>query len=285
MKRLLLLAALAAFVVSVHASSSVWKVTRGDAVLYVGGTCHVLRPSDLPLPPEFGQAFAASAAVYFETDLKRALSGELQQAIMPRAFFPAGTTLEQSLTPEAWQAVQTYATEKQLPMEQVARMKPWFFAIMMAAIELQKLGVTQEGVDLLLFREATKEGKPVGELEPFERHVNYLTTMADGHESELLLNAIADLANTPQQLPELLGAWRSGDLVTLERIMVQEMREKYPGLYRSLLVQRNNEWMPVLERLLGTPEIEFVLAGAGHLVGPEGLLEQLRARGCTIEQL
>lgn len=285
MKPLFLVAALAASVVALHARSSVWKITRGESVLYLGGTCHVLRAADLPLPPEYRQAFNASASLYFETDLKRALSPEMQQAIMPHAFYGEGGDLAQVLSPEAWQAVSRYAAENRLPADQVAKMKPWFFAVMMAAIEFQKLGITQEGVDLLLFRDAVREGKQVGELEAFERHLAYLTRMADGHESELLLNALADLANIQRELPELLAAWREGDTVALERIMVRDMREKYPAVYHSLLVQRNNEWLPVFDRLLDTPEVEFVLAGAGHLVGPDGLLERLRARGCTIEQL
>jgi uncharacterized protein len=284
MKPLFLVAALAASVVALHARSSVWKITRGESVLYLGGTCHVLRAADLPLPPEYRQAFNASASLYFETDLKRALSPEMQQAIMPHAFYGEGGDLAQVLSPEAWQAVSRYAAENRLPADQVAKMKPWFFAVMMAAIEFQKLGITQEGVDLL-FRDAVREGKQVGELETFERHLAYLTRMADGHESELLLNALADLANIQRELPELLAAWREGDTVALERIMVRDMREKYPAVYHSLLVQRNNEWLPVFDRLLDTPEVEFVLAGAGHLVGPDGLLERLRARGCTIEQL
>lgn len=285
MKPLFLVAALAASVIALHARSSVWKITRGESVLYLGGTCHVLRAADLPLPPEYRQAFDASVSLYFETDLQRMLSPEMQQAIMPHAFFGDGGSLAQSLTPEAWQAVSSYAEQNRLPTEQVTRMKPWFFAVMMAAIEFQKLGVTHEGVDLLLFRDALKEGKQIGELEAFEHHVAYLTKMADGHESELLLNALADLANIQKELPELIASWREGDTAALERIMVRDMREKYPAVYHSLIVQRNIEWLPVFDRLLETPEIEFVLAGAGHLVGPDGLLERLRARGCTIEQL
>jgi uncharacterized protein YbaP (TraB family) len=285
MKRLFVFAAFAALVPPLAAQSSVWKVTRGESTLYLGGTCHVLRPTDFPLPPEYQQAFAASAALYFETDLKRVLSPEMQQAMMPHAFYQDGRTLEQALTPEAWRAVDDYIAKNQLPRERIAIMKPWFFAVMLAGIELQKLGVTQEGVDVHLFREALQAGKPVAGLEPFERHVAFITGMADGHESELLLNAINDLANAPKEFPELLAGWRQGDLATIERIMVRDMREKYPALHRTLIVQRNESWLPVVERLLGTPEVEFVLAGAGHFAGPEGLLELLRARGCTIEQV
>jgi hypothetical protein len=36
-----------------QAESSVWKIRKGDSVMYVGGTVHMLRQSDFPLPVEF----------------------------------------------------------------------------------------------------------------------------------------------------------------------------------------------------------------------------------------
>jgi hypothetical protein len=33
------------------AESSVWKIQKDNSVMYLGGTFHLLRPSDFPLPP------------------------------------------------------------------------------------------------------------------------------------------------------------------------------------------------------------------------------------------
>lgn len=284
MKRLAAAALFAASTLVLSAQTSVWKVTRGESTLYLGGTCHVLRPGDFPLPPEFGAAFAAAQTLFFETDLARVLSPEMQRVLMTRGLLANGQTLEKVLSPDAWSAVSAYLAKNKLPPEKFAQVKPWLFAVMMAAIELQKLGVTQEGVDVQLFRDALKAGKSVGQLEPFERHVEFIVTMADGHESELLLNGLQDLETTATEFPRLISAWRAGDLKEIDRLMIQDMREKYPAIHRSLLVQRNADWLPEIERLLGTPETEFVLAGVAHFAGPEGLIAQLRARGCTVEQ-
>jgi len=40
------------------AESSVWKVSKGASVLYVGATCHLLREADFSLPPEFDSKLA-----------------------------------------------------------------------------------------------------------------------------------------------------------------------------------------------------------------------------------
>lgn len=286
MKRILLsLLAGCAAVGSLSAQTSVWKVTKGDSTLYLGGTCHVLRPGDLPLPAEFDQAYAAADTVVFETDMARIQSPEMQQIIATRGLFTDGTTLEQALSPECWTALGKYCEQRQLPLERLRPMRPWLLAVMLAAIELQKLGVSQDGVDTIYFKRAKTDAKRIGELESFERQIDYMIGIAGDHPSDLLLNTLADLDQIAQEFPALIAGWRTGDLVTLERIMNRELREKYPDLHRRLLVERNDAWLPVIETMLGTPEVEFVLVGVGHMSGTEGIVARLRARGCRVEQI
>ena len=270
---------------SLSAQSSVWKVTRGNSTLYLGGTCHVLRNSDLPLPAEFDQAFAASATVYFETDISRLQSGEMQQIILAEGMFTDGKTLASVLTPAAWKSAQAYCAKSGLPIEQFGAMKPWLFTLMMALLEVQKLGVTAEGVDLRYFKQATAAHKQTGELEPFEQHLAFLTHLGAGHESEMITQSIADLKELPAILNDLLRSWKSGDVAKLDELMLRDMRTKFPAIYQELIVKRNDAWLPKIEALMKTPDVEFVLAGVGHMAGQDGLLTRLRAKGYTVTQI
>ena len=273
------------FATAGFAESSVWKVTRDTHALYLGGTCHLLRAEDFPLPPEFDLAFAASAKLVFETDIGRIRSPEMQAVIAERGMFTDGTTLDKVLTPVAWKAAQAWADRAGLPMEQMSLMRPWLFTVVMATIELQKLGVSAEGVDMHLYSEASRAGKQTGELEPFEQHIGFITRLGAGHESEMISQSLAEMKELPEKLNGLLNAWRTGDLVRLDKLMVQDLRTKYPAVYKELLADRNRDWMPKLDAMLRTPEVEFVLAGVGHLPGKDGLIAQLRARGCTVQQI
>ena len=60
--------AILACVTGLNAQSSVWKISKGDASVYLGGTCHILRKSDYPLPKEFEQAYAEADSLVFEID-------------------------------------------------------------------------------------------------------------------------------------------------------------------------------------------------------------------------
>jgi uncharacterized protein len=267
------------------AESSVWKISKGKNSFYLGGTVHVLRASDFPLPSEFDTAYADSTKLLFEADVSRAQSAEMQNIIATRGMYTDGTTLDKVLTPEAWKAAQEFCAKAGIPEVGVKPLKPWLFAIMVSALELQKLGVSTEGVDMHFSKKAAKEGKSVAFLETFEEHIDYLVNMGAGQESEMIENTIKDIASLPKMVDGLLAAWKTGDLKEIDSIMLREMRGKYPKLFQELLVDRNNKWLPKLEALAKTPETEFVLVGVGHLAGAEGLVEQLRKRGYQVSQL
>jgi uncharacterized protein YbaP (TraB family) len=58
-----------------------------------------------------------------------------------------------------------------------------------------------------------------------------------------------------------------------------------PIMYKRLLVDRNRDWLPKLDALFGRSGRAFVVVGAAHLVGPEGLLAMFRGKGYKVDQL
>jgi uncharacterized protein YbaP (TraB family) len=286
-KAKLLLATLALLspAATVLAESAVWRVTKGGTTVYLGGTCHLLRPSDLPLPPEFDQAYAAASKVYFETDVARAMSPEMQQLMMERGLYEAGQSLLFAVNADAWKKIEAYCAKAGLPVANVARMKPWLFVIMVTGLELQKLGVTREGADFSFFKRAQADGKPAIALEKFEDHMNFIINLGAGKESEMVSSSLDDLAQSIENFPKLVAAWRSGDLAAIDEHALKDMRTRYPEIFRDLIVTRNNTWLASIDVMLQTPETELVLVGVGHMAGPEGLIARLRERGCEIVQL
>ena len=53
----------------------------------------------------------------------------------------------------------------------------------------------------------------------------------------------------------------------------------------KLFDDRNTAMTAKIEQFLQTPESYFVAVGAGHLVGEQGILSQLRRKNFTVEQL
>lgn len=73
--------------------------------------------------------------------------------------------------------------------------------------------------------------------------------------------------------------WTAGDYAGFERFILPE-NEAYPAIYSD----RNKKWMPtILEAIREMPTL-FVF-GAGHLTGPQGVVNQLREAGLVVETI
>ena len=79
-------------------------------------------------------------------------------------------------------------------------------------------------------------------------------------------------------------AWRRGDNLKLKEVAITPLKNDFPNVYQNLVVKRNDAWIEKIERMLETQEVELVLVGALHLVGDDGLLEKLAARGYRIQK-
>ena len=61
-----------------QAQSSVWKVSKGNDHIFIGGTVHILPPSEFPLPTEFAVAYNKSDSIVLEAKLPDASDTNFQ---------------------------------------------------------------------------------------------------------------------------------------------------------------------------------------------------------------
>ena len=67
--------------------------------------------------------------------------------------------------------------------------------------------------------------------------------------------------------------------------MMRESFSDFPAMGERMLGTRNQKWIPKIESYLRSGQTYFVVAGAAHMGGADGVLALLRARGYKIEQL
>lgn len=271
---------------SVQADTSVWRVSSGSNSLYLGGTVHLLRPSDYPLPEEYEEAYLDSEELYFETDIVAMTSDMgIQAQMLQRLMYQDERSLKTVLSEEAYNALNEYTATTGLPLVMLEKMKPGLVVSTLQVLEFQKMGFTPQGVDAYFSSRAMGDGKSMGALETIDEQIGFIEAMGEGNESEFILMSIADLQESEAVMGQMISAWRSGNAGQLQDLFVDDMRVRAPELYDSLLLQRNLKWMPQIEAMLEDSDKEFVLVGAAHLVGTEGLLEMLEAKGYDVRQL
>jgi uncharacterized protein YbaP (TraB family) len=267
------------------AESSVWKVESNGAVTYLGGTCHVLRKSDYPLPEEFLKAYEESEIVVFETDISKLSSPEVQMMFLQKGALPDGSTLQSVLSPETYSALDKYCAKAGIPLSALGRLKPPLVVLTLLGLELQKLGVNESGVDEFFHKRATAEGKDIEWMESVEEQIGYVLSMGEGQEDDFVKQSLKDLEETETIIGELISAWRGGDEDGLVEVMIDEMRSDFPDLYEAILVERNRNWAPKIKEYMRTPEQELLLVGVAHLVGEDGIIKELRDSGFTVTKL
>jgi uncharacterized protein YbaP (TraB family) len=269
----------------VQAQSAVWVATQGEEKVYLGGTVHLLRPSDYPLPAPFETAYQDSTTLYFETDITGMSDFSVQARMMQELLYSDGRTLQSVLDAPTYAALAAHVGTTGLPMQMMERFKPGMLVSTLQVIEFQKLGFTPQGVDAYFNSRALGDGKQVGELESVDAQIGFISTMGEGVENEFVRSSLDDMEQIDTAMEQMIAAWRSGDNATLEALFVADMKEDYPALYDTLLVRRNTAWVDIIDTMFSTPGTEFVLVGAAHLVGEDGLLRLLERKGYNIAQV
>jgi uncharacterized protein len=264
--------------------SSVWVVSAGEQEIYLGGTVHLLRPSDFPLPEQYEQAYQEADKLYFETDISGMSDMRTQALMMQQLTYQDERTLRSVLNEEAYTALAAYLQGAGLPIAMVQKFKPGLLTSTLTVISMQKMGFTPQGVDAFFHSRALQDGKAVGQLESIDAQIGFLAGMGAGNESEYILLALEDLEDS-QMVEQLIDAWRTGDNDKLAVLFIDDMKELSSELYQDILVNRNNDWMPIIESMFEAQGTEFVLVGAAHLVGEDGLLQLLAGKGYTISRL
>lgn len=280
-----LIAGLLAFIgLSASAQTSLYEIAKGDQKIYLGGTIHVLRKSDYPLPPEFEQAYQAANILVLETDMKKANSPEFGQQMAQAFRYGGSKKLSGDLQPELWNELRAFADKRQFPIEQMNIYKAMYVGLALSVAEMQNLGFGAGlGVDAYFYQKAISSGKTTQALETTDEVLVRLASLANMDANLVIKSTLRDLYNLESVLAKSLDYWRAGELEKLDQEMAADMRKETPQIYQQLLIARNQAWLPKIEQMFTTPELELVLVGSLHLSSQEGLLAQLQQRGYRIK--
>ena len=266
-------------------SHFMWKVEGpGGSTAYLLGSLHVLTAEYYPLSAAINKAFAESKTLVQEIDLEEASDPAIMMAALSKAMLADGRTLDQIIAPELFAEVKKRAEAAGLPMVALQRMKPWLVAMTLMVPSLQAAGFKPElGVDRHFFDRAKDSGMKRQGLETMAYQLDRFDAMPAKVQEDLLKTTIEELDTTVASVKEMAQAWSFGNVAAIEKFALGEMKDA-PELYQRLLVERNNNWIPHVETCLTQNAGCFIVVGAAHLVGPDGLPVLLSKKGYKVTQ-
>jgi uncharacterized protein YbaP (TraB family) len=262
-----------------------WKVEDGQGrAAYLLGSLHVLTADAYPLAAPIEKAFAESKTLVEEVDLDEMNDPMQMMAALAKAMLTGGQTLDQLVSAATFAEVKKRAGEYGMPMAAVQRMKPWLVAITLMAPTLQAAGFKPEfGIDKHFFDRAKEKGLKRQALETLAYQIDRFDQMSPKLQEEMLIATIEDLDTQVSGVKEMVRAWTSGDIGTMEKLTLTAFVQS-PELYQRLLLERNQNWLPLVERCLSDNAGCFVVVGAAHLVGKDGLPVLLQKKGYQVTQ-
>lgn len=262
-----------------------WKVTSSTNTIYVVGSVHLLTKEFYPLNPALENAYKESDLLVEEVDIAEMSGAGSQLSMLTRGMQPSSKPLDTVLSASTMALLSKRAQDVGLPMEALRQFKPWMIALTIEAMEWQKAGFDQElGLDRHFYNQAQADGKAVQALETIDYQISRFDEMPMELQDHLLAETLKSIDTEKASRTKLLDAWRTGNSAAVEAIVLKDL-QKEPELYQRLLVERNRNWLPKLDALFARKGRAMVVVGAAHLVGPDGVLAMLKAKGYKVEQL
>jgi uncharacterized protein YbaP (TraB family) len=237
---------------------------------YLAGTIHLAMPKSKRLPEAALDRLSRSTCFVMEADIETLRP----EVVMPFIFRQDKQSNQKHLSPGAWQRTVKQASTLGFKADQVARLEPWFLTTF--------LGVgpndPNRSRDMLLRREAEELDLPVIYLEKAVDQLKMMRSLPDTYFYKQL-EALDDATDKNDVLAD---AYELGDLPTLESTTFDhDDMQQFPQVYQRLFYDRNTRWMPALERVMRQHRA-FVAVGLGHLIGDQGLLQDLARKGYRV---
>jgi uncharacterized protein YbaP (TraB family) len=264
----------------------------GETGSFLFGTIHVPDPRVLELPPSVESALLGSRTLVTEVPL----SPEGMAAVVAAAGVSADTPpLRERLPPELYARLATYLGAHGVSIESVEHQPVWMVNATLAMSEyLPELRAGRLPLDVELAVRAQRAGLALAGLEaPGEQFGAFETVSEASQIRQLsvtldLLEEVSRGGRSP--VTELVDAYLTGDedrlLAQLEGAIDRNDPESV-ALYEKLLNDRSRVMAErIAKRLESDPgRPQFFALGAGHLPGPDGILELLRARGLSVRRV
>lgn len=206
--------------------------------------------------------------------------GAIRQSFAALAQSPGHPPLELRVDAARREALAELVDETPYTARQYRQIETWGAALILAQA-IRTDADPANGVDRALQR--LFADRRVEEFEGAERQFMIFDRLAEA-DQRAMLAAVVDDARNADGAPEPADLWLSGDVRALEAETERGILAD-PEIRDALLIGRNRSWADRAADLLRQAPRPLIAVGAAHLVGPEGLVALLEAKGYTLRRI
>lgn len=264
-----------------------YRIQAKQGNCYLLGSVHLLRKEVYPLPEVMEKSYNECDALVVEADLAGEKMMKSSMLLLKKAMYPEGETLKDNVSEETYQQIQKKLKGMGVKLEKFSKFKPWMVAMAVFNREMIRMGLDPNyGIDLHFLRKARGE-KEILELEGVEFQINLFESFTKKESELFLLTTILEADQIADEVDDTITAWLEGDAEKLEKLLTDNV-QKYPELkdvYKKIAGDRNLGMLKKIISFIEEGKKCFVVVGAAHVVGKNGLVELLRNNGYKVTQL
>lgn len=270
-----------------------WKITHQSRINYILGSIHFLKKDMYPLPDRVEKAFEQTDVLVVEADISNSKMGQHLKLTMEKGMYSGNHTLKANVSEKTFRFAEKILKEKGIDIILYQKFKPWFLALTLSGMELIKLGFDPNyGVDKHFINKANKETslsskKEIVELEGVEYQINLFDNLTHAESDSFLFSTLQEISQYGNDIEPMVSAWARGRVSKIEHLLTKNI-DKYKELshiYKKFVDDRNFEMVKKIVAFLNSPKTHFIVVGAAHLVGENGLIQLLKNKGFTLKQM
>ncbi|MCJ7764581.1 MAG: TraB/GumN family protein [Thiovulaceae bacterium] len=273
---------------TLDAKSLLFKLSTASSTVYILGSIHLAKPELYPLESAIEEAYEKSGVLVVELDAQSRKSMSVMQNTVARlGRYPKGKSLRSELSSATYDALQRYTNRAGIVLETLEQMRPWVVMLQLSITEMQRLGYSPRlGIDKHFIDRAKQERKPILALETIEEQMALLSREEKHYQEKLLRYSLASMSEMEPMLNELSASWKNGDAKAMEQMLLLSMQNdaSLKDLYDDFVTRRNYKMTEKINALLRSERDYFVVVGAAHVIGKEGIVGLLEKRGYKVVQ-
>jgi uncharacterized protein YbaP (TraB family) len=266
-----------------------WSVSDQSGLrMYLMGSIHMAQEKLYPLDPIIEETFNQATELIIEVDTTQINASQLAVKTLSKGLYPGEETIWKHLDPDTTNLLKACLTKSSISEMMASKMRPWLLAMTLGVERLKNLGYDENfGLEIHFIQEAKAKGVVVYDLETPEEQIDALMAFDEINSVMFLKTTLLEFDQVGEQIEAIFTAWKKGDEKGFEDIYF-EIFQKNPELtpvMDKLIDERNLKMKERLNLYLKPGQVPFVLVGAAHLVGPNGLLAAFKADGYEVKQL
>lgn len=275
-----------------------WKISGNglNKPSFLIGTHHIAPTSLLDSIAGFDTAINQCDVVYGEIEKSGLTGQDVQQKMLAKITAPADSTLSAVLDAKTYAAADSLFkayTGGMLGINQLEGMCPAFTETQLTVL----ITMTQfpgynpnDQIDITIQSKAAELGKATDGFETADFQFDLLYGASISEQASDLAKTLANFEKSKTLAKELTEYYIKQDINGLFDLMIKEFEEsdytpeQRQQRFEKMFTNRNKNWVQQLKTIM-PKKSAFVVVGAGHLAGEDGVINLLKREGYTVEPM